>query len=98
MAYRKTGARDFVGLDLNTAKISMAPGAAQVSENFDYDAQPGARVRAGYARLLDPSSNVVNVATAPSRVFAFERNDNGIKLVVAHGVSVEQFDTGDTEW
>ena len=96
--YAQKGALSFTGLDLSTAKIRMGPGAAQDSQNFDYDAAPGTRVRAGYARLLDPASTAMTVSSSPSRVFAFERNDNAVKVVVAHGVSFEQFDAGDTEW
>lgn len=94
--YGKKGAHRFTGLDITSAKIHMDAGAAQRAENFDFDAH--AEVRAGYARLLDPDGATMKVGTAPSRVFAFERNDNGVKLVVAHGVSFEAFDTGDTEW
>lgn len=91
--------RPFTGLDLNTAKIRMAEGAAQTSNNFDYEKPPGTRLRPGYARLLAlDGSTVVKSSSAPSRLFAFERDDDVTKLVLAYGGSMSEFEPGDTEW
>lgn len=90
--------RPFFGLDLKAAKIRMDDGAAQVSRNFDFERPPSARLRAGYARLLDTGTNVVKSTSGPSRLFAFERDDDEVRVVIAHGISLEQQEPGDTEW
>lgn len=88
------------GLNLSVAKIFMDPGEAQISENMDYRRAPGLRIRPGYARLLDvDGTTVMKVSGAKvSRIMAFERDDDAVKIVVAHGGSVSAFDAGSTEW
>jgi hypothetical protein len=89
----------FKGLDLNTVKIRMDEGAAQISRNFDYGAPPGTRIRAGYSRLLDGiTSNAVESAGQPSMLFAFERDDDVTRLIIAHSGSMDQYQPGGTEW
>lgn len=52
MRRSEEGAFSFRGLDLNTAKTRMDPGAAQRSDNADYRRNGAVRIRPGYARLL----------------------------------------------
>ena len=86
------------GIDLSTGKIWMDKGAAQVSENMDYELPPGCRIRAGYARLLDSLSATVSVSGDPTFLRYFERDDEAVRLLIGYGTSIEEVTTGSTEW
>ena len=84
---------------MDVAKIHMEEGAAQISNNFDYEKPPGARLRAGYSRLLGADGTTVMKAdNAPSSIFVFERDDDESRLLIAYSGSLDSHDPGDPEW
>ena len=99
MKYARVRFRPFSGLDLSTAKIRMEEGAAQASENFDYEKPPGARVRAGYARLRAFGSSLgIQASAQPSHMVAFERDDDAVRIVIADTSKLTEAQPGTPEW
>ena len=98
MPHAKIAVSDLTGLDLNTAKIRMEPGGSQVDFNWDHGRRPGMRVRAGMAKLLDASGTVVNATAAPTRLFAFARDDDEVRVIITAGTSAQAVSAGAASW
>jgi hypothetical protein len=52
----------------------------------------------GGLMVSDQVNAAVKVAATPSRIYSFERDDDQVRVIVAHGGSVTAFDAGSPEW
>lgn len=81
------GATDTVYADGNTGLYFVTISAADAGRMDDFSA---ADVALG--------STSISVTEQPTRIYAFDRDDNVEKLIVAGRTSIDAFDIGGTEW
>lgn len=79
MVKRRIEVVSYTGLDVKSPRTLMGDGFGRMTGNFDFRRRGAARVRAGYSRLIAPSSSDVTITYERSSVFTdtFDGGSNG---------------------